>query len=230
MTSATCPNCSATRTPDSLFCENCGYDFLTESLPESEAPSVLSGAGDPVTTSDLGSDRLPRAGESLSGGETGADPGVPGGSSVAGASAPGAGSPNQGPAQGGVVRLTVAVDRSYFDEVVQDGELDFPDQIPVPVELELSGPELHIGRTSESRAIHPDIDVADLTGDQAVSSRHAVLRVDGDGSCRLTDIGSTNGTFVGTFDGDPLDHGSPVVLEPGVPVYLGAWTRITVTE
>jgi hypothetical protein len=213
-----------------LFCENCGYDFLTESLPESEAPSVLSGAGDPVTTSDLGSDRVAGAGASPSGGETVADPDVPGRPGVVGASAPGAASPSQGPAQGGVVRLTVAIDRSYFDEVVQDGELDFPEQIPVPVELELSGPELHIGRTSESRAIHPDIDVADLTGDQAVSSRHAVLRVDDDGSCRLTDIGSTNGTFVGTFDGDPLDHGAPVVLQPGVPVYLGAWTRITVTE
>jgi hypothetical protein len=30
----TCPNCSFPNLPDALFCENCGYDFTTGSLPE----------------------------------------------------------------------------------------------------------------------------------------------------------------------------------------------------
>ncbi|MEI2766282.1 MAG: FHA domain-containing protein [Dermatophilaceae bacterium] len=36
---ATCPNCQTPSTPDSLFCEACGYDFTTGAMPR--------GAGDP---------------------------------------------------------------------------------------------------------------------------------------------------------------------------------------
>jgi FHA domain/zinc-ribbon domain len=33
-----CPNCQTTNVPDALFCESCGYDFTTGSLPRPVAP------------------------------------------------------------------------------------------------------------------------------------------------------------------------------------------------
>lgn len=190
MDTRTCENCDTPCGPDDVFCENCGYDFITGSLP-SEATVAGAEASGEV--------RLPAAPSVL-------DP----------------------PEGGARIRLSVGVDRAYFDEVVNDGEIDFPDPVPAPTELELFGEEIHIGRTSESRAIHPDIDVADLTGDQAVSSRHAVLQGDDEGRYRVVDVGSTNGTFIDDIDADALEPGIAVELTPGTAVYVGAWTRITV--
>lgn len=188
-----CENCDTPCGPDDVFCENCGYDFITGSLPSDSTPGPAPVADDEVN--------LPAAPSVL----------APDEDVVA-------------------IRLSVAVDRDYFDEVVNDGEIDFPDPVPAPTELELFGAEIHIGRTSESRAIHPDIDVADLTGDQAVSSRHAVLRGDDDGSYTVTDVGSTNGTFIDDITGDAIDAGTPIELVTGTAVYVGAWTKITVLD
>ncbi len=188
-----CENCDTPCGPDDVFCENCGYDFITGSLPSDSTAGPAPAADDEVN--------LPAAPSVL----------APDEDVVA-------------------IRLSVAVDRDYFDEVVNDGEIDFPDPVPAPTELELFGAEIHIGRTSESRAIHPDIDVADLTGDQAVSSRHAVLRGDDDGRYTVTDVGSTNGTFIDDITGDAIDAGTPIELVTGTAVYVGAWTKITVLD
>ena len=40
----TCPNCSFPNLPDALFCENCGYDFTTGSLPEPDPELRVSPA------------------------------------------------------------------------------------------------------------------------------------------------------------------------------------------
>ena len=44
-----CPHCSAANTPDALFCEACGYDFTTGSMPRRaeplEAPPTIPDAG-----------------------------------------------------------------------------------------------------------------------------------------------------------------------------------------
>jgi hypothetical protein len=169
----------------------------------------------------------PDSGGSPSGGSGGSPSGGSGPSSGSSAADSGDGAD---PAGDDVPRLTVAVavDREYFDAVVNDGEIDFPDPVPVDQQIDLAGSELHIGRTSESRAIHPDIDVAALTEDQAVSSRHAVLRVANDGSYTVVDVGSTNGTFVGSVDSEAITHGIPIAVEPGQPLYVGAWTRLTI--
>lgn len=126
----------------------------------------------------------------------------------------------------GSVVVDVAADPHYFEAVVSEGELVFPTPQPQPSQLQLSAQELHIGRTSESRAIHPDIDVARLTGDPAVSSRHAVIRREADGTLTVTDVGSTNGTYVGSPYNSPLPVGQPTLVPPGTPVFVGAWTRL----
>ncbi len=38
-----CPNCSTANASDALFCEACGYDFTTGSMPRTEAPTPPAG-------------------------------------------------------------------------------------------------------------------------------------------------------------------------------------------
>ena len=221
MSTRNCENCNTAYGPDDMFCENCGYDFITGSLP-SDAGTAGPAPAPQTTPSGPGPDAPPAAPSVLSPGGAPGEDGRP--------AAVGADAATAGEAAGAVprMRILVAVDRAFFDEVVNDGEIDFPDPCPPETELNLAGPEVHIGRTSDSRAIHPDIDVAAITGDQAVSSRHAVLRVAEDGGFTIVDVGSTNGTFLDTVDSDPITQGVPVDMAPGTPVYVGAWTRIVI--
>ncbi len=228
-----CDNCDTACGPDDVFCENCGYDFITGSLPSdgpgpSPVPTGVGGAPgevDPDRPDAAAPDALPGTSpDAVTGADGEAEEVSPPPPSLLDADAGG----------GGLdvprLRLAVSVDRAYFDEVVSDGEIDFPDPVPADTELELLGEELHIGRTSESRAIHPDIDVAELTGDQAVSSRHAVFRVEDDGGCTIVDVGSTNGTFIDAVDSEAIAQGLAIEVKPGTAVYLGAWTRLTILD
>lgn len=209
----TCPSCGAAYGPDDIFCESCGYDFITGSMPR---PDEQFGAPTPPPVP--GADAV------------GPDPSWPAPAPATGeASAVGAPATMPTPMINGLVLVEVAISRDYFDAVVSEGELTFPDEPPAPQQLELAGPEIHIGRTSRSRAIHPDIDVAALTGDPAVSSRHAVLRVDPIGTMAVTDVGSTNGTYIDTFSGAAITPGVSTLLTPGGVIYVGAWTSLTVS-
>lgn len=85
-----------------------------------------------------------------------------------------------------------------------------------------------IGRPSKSRHITPDVD---CSGDGAVSARHAVLHQVGD-IWSVTDVGSTNGTYVGAAgDGLPQDPIAPqVAVELGDldRIFIGAHTRLVI--
>ena len=87
-----------------------------------------------------------------------------------------------------------------------------------------------IGRSSQSRDIHPEIA---LEGDTGVSRRHAQLVRDGDG-VSVIDLSSTNGTYVVLAGTDPaadteaIEAGVPTPLHDGDRVYLGAWSRLTI--
>jgi hypothetical protein len=207
-----CPNCGTAHGPDDIFCESCGYDFITGSLPSPDevakmqlnvAAQVAAAAAPPAAPANPGS-------------------AVPG-------PAPGAGPMTPPMPAGPVVRFEITVDRAYFDAAVSEGELEFPDPTPEAKVLELTGTEIHLGRTSQSRAIHPDLDLAQLTVDPAVSSRHAVIRVGPDGELKVSDVGSTNGTIVGAVDSPAIGQGEARPLASGDSIYLGAWTRLVVT-
>ena len=172
----TCSNCGETHDEADVFCENCGLDFLTGSLPDpGESVSLLtpSGAGPPV-------------------------------------------------AGGAEEVLTIAADRSFHRRMDTDGVLAFPDPEPDQRTMPIDGETVLIGRQRPSRGIFTDID---LSTDPAVSSRHAMLNRRPDGSWTITDLGSTNGTFVGDAT-VPITPHTPVSLAPGTPVYVGAWTRL----
>jgi len=182
----TCANCAEPHGADDTFCESCGYDFATGSLPDAEptagapaaSPNAANAGGDPASPS------LPPA--------------------VA----------------------IVSADAVYFGTAVEgDGAdlLDFPDPVPPETRVPLTGTKVLIGRHSQSRGIYPEIDLASITEDPAVSGRHAMLHRADDGSWTISDLGSTNGT---TVAGATIDPGVETSLPPGASIHLGAWSRI----
>jgi FHA domain len=92
-----------------------------------------------------------------------------------------------------------------------------------PITIPLDNPTNLIGRTSQARAIHPEIPL-DL--DDAVSSRHAILTLHPDGTLVLRDIGSSNGTMV---NGKEIAIMADISIASGDEITLGHWTRIKVT-
>lgn len=205
-----CDNCQASCGDDDVFCENCGYDFVAGTLPDTAGgdgdPSSGDSSSQSVPTGGAGVATVTRAPSVL---DTGPIPAVDAGPRVV---------------------LEVGVDRDYFDRVVTEGELEYPKDLPPPRTVELYGRELHVGRTSDRRGIHPAIDIEALTADPAVSSRHAIIRVADDNTCTVTDVGSTNGTFIGESSQDAVIQGVPHDLPVGVPMYLGAWSRLILVE
>ena len=176
-TGTRCSNCNEPHGPDDVFCENCGLDFLTGTLP---------GPTSPVTSL---------------------------GTAAAGEVRPAA-------------QLHVAADHEFHARMDTDGVLEYPDPEPPPRLLPIAGERVLIGRERPSRGIFPDVDLA---SDPAASSRHALLERRSDGAWTVTDLGSTNGTFVGAST-VPITPHTAVPITPGTPIFVGAWTRLEITE
>jgi hypothetical protein len=181
----TCPNCSTVNLPDALFCENCGYDFTTQSLPRPLAPPDAGGPNGAAATQDQ--------------------------------PAPEADTFDW------VVEMWI--DPAWYQ--LQES----PDPLPspgLPEVIPLRGSSLLVGRTSNSRNIHPEIDCEADTG---VSRRQAQLTTDGR-RWWVEDLDSANGTFVGPASGalpqDPIPVGVKRELAVDDRVYVGAWTRLVI--
>ncbi|MBK8757947.1 MAG: FHA domain-containing protein [Actinomycetales bacterium] len=216
-----CPNCSVESSPDSLFCEACGYDFTTGAMPRG-VPSAAQPA------SATAPEAAPEAGL----GSTPGAPGAPGESAEVG----GVGAaplPVPTPTQG--TGIPPAVAPEWVAEVWVDPEwyagqeADEPMPSPgLPVVVPLTVRSALIGRVSASKNIVPDID---CTTDSGVSRRHAQLTTDGT-RWFVEDLGSSNGTFVGQIAAplpeDPIEVGPKRELDDGDRIYVGAWTRIVV--
>lgn len=90
------------------------------------------------------------------------------------------------------------------------------DILPIGAAVVLDQPEVLLGRDPHAAAV--------LDGDGFVSGRHAMVRLRG-GSPTVTDLGSTNGTYVNgdriaaetpLFEGDEVTVGSTrMIYEPG---------------
>jgi hypothetical protein len=212
-----CPHCQTPNVADALFCEACGYDFTTGTLPETAAP-VIPTAAEPEALAALA-----------------APPEDP----VAAEAAPAAEPPAAAVESPIVASEPVVVPRPVVEWVAElwidpdwyaaQGSSDpmpspsLPDIAPLVKENNL------IGRVSHSRGIFPDID-CEL--DSGCSRRHAMLSTDGN-RWWIEDLDSANGTFVGAAAGPlpamPIPQGR-VELNPGQRIYVGAWTRIVVRK
>jgi hypothetical protein len=117
---------------------------------------------------------------------------------------------------------TVAADRAYFEENAIEG-VDFPAAAGTRTVI-LPPPQVRIGRRSTSKGTHPELDLADF--DPGVSHSHALLTLSVDGVWLLSDLGSTNGTWLND-EQRPLTAGQTRTLTDGDRVHVGAWTTIT---
>jgi hypothetical protein len=124
--------------------------------------------------------------------------------------------------------VVVEVDRGWF--ALKGSLADQPCPPASSSTVALTQHTALIGRSSQSRDIHPEIA---LDGDTGVSRRHAQLVRNGD-DLALLDLSSTNGTYVvpagsaPTDDTDAVEPGLSTPLHDGDRVYLGAWSRLTV--
>ena len=98
----------------------------------------------------------------------------------------------------------------------------------LPTVVALQHRSVLIGRASRSRGITPDID---LSSDNGISRRHAQLTTDGT-RWFVEDLGSSNGTYVGSSVGplptEALPVGQRREFDDDDRIYLGAWTRLVI--
>jgi hypothetical protein len=206
--SGACPHCSAELDPDARFCEVCGYDPATGSLPHLYAPQARPAVLPPAR---------PAAAEPA--------PAAPPVYAATSAAAPEAAPavPGQAPLTGRWLAVVTA-DQAYY-ESHHVGDVQFPLGVPQRT-IELQPGPVAIGRHSRSRGTNPQIDLAGPPEDPAVSHTHASLLPSDDGAWKLIDHGSTNGTYLNESL-EPVPANQPLPVGPGDRIYVGAWTRIT---
>ena len=252
MTTYTCPKGHASSTND--FCDTCGAKIggtMVITPPASVSPSASgpsaaspssgasassgaptsSGASaSPAVSRPAGGTPCPNCGTPRTGNwrfcedcgfdhTTGKVPTVDTGAAAAGA------------ASGPVARkvagrwtATVAADRVYFDANAIEG-VEFPADSPART-VDLPAPQVRIGRKSRSKGTDPELDLSAEPLDPGVSHNHALLTQNIDGVWLVSDLGSTNGTYVND-EAKPLTAGQSRTLADGDRVHVGAWTTIT---
>lgn len=212
-----CPNCSVPNSPEALFCEACGYDFTTGTMPRTAEPADSGAGGDSGEAGD-------GAAEAGSGGDDQAGAADQG---AAAASGPATGAGDQPAAEAFDWVAEVWIDPDWY--AVQQSSDPLPSAGP-PEIVPLRAKSILIGRTSRSRNIHPDLPCENDTG---VSRRQSQLTTDGT-RWWVEDLDSSNGTFVGSASGplpeQPIPVGPKHELDNDDRIYLGAWTRIVIRE
>ena len=119
---------------------------------------------------------------------------------------------------------TIAADPAYF--ALNDIEgVTFPAHA-IAQTVTLTPPQVRIGRHSTSKGTSPEIDLAAPPSDPGVSHNHALLTFTVDGAWLVSDVGSSNGTWINDEE-QPLGAGSSRALKDGDQVHVGAWTTIT---
>ncbi|WP_244963125.1 FHA domain-containing protein [Nocardioides dongkuii] len=198
--SGICPACSSVNPPNALFCEACGYDFTTGSMPRPLTPPTP-----PAEQADT---------------DTVAAPVVP---DLPAAPAPTSAEGNLSPALSDEWVAEVWIDPDWYADQKSTDPLPSPG---LPLVVALRHTSVLVGRASRSRGITPDID---LSSDNGISRRHAQLTTDGT-RWFVEDLGSSNGTYVGGAVGalptSPVTPGQKQEVLPDERIYLGAWTRI----
>lgn len=115
----------------------------------------------------------------------------------------------------------------------QDYYLRAGSGLPLPINriasvLVFETDEITVGRRSESRNIHPDVDLSGELADPGASHAHATIRRDtASGVFTIVDLGSTNGTTINDHD-QPIERDQPFRLSASDRVYVGAWTALDI--
>ncbi len=250
---AQCPNCGTLNAPDALFCEACGYDFTTGTLPRSAAAPAEPEAqdveefvaeGGPVEPEPeavpeplepgAATDAKPVTGSAAETPVAAPEPATSAPAPEEPWEAPAAPDPSPAPVAGSRLLHPQPISVDWVAEMWIDpdwyGTQGSTDALPspgLPDVVPLRSTSALIGRVSASRNIHPDIDCDPDTG---VSRRHAQISTDGT-RWWIEDLESANGTFVGSSAGPlpstPIGRGR-VEFALDQRIYLGGWTRIVI--
>ncbi len=213
-----CPHCGTENVAEALFCEACGYDFTTGTLPRTE-----SGAEAP---NESGAEAPNESGAEAPN-ETGAE--APNGKGPTGGvdAPPSASTPRPPGMDAGTFGFVaeVWIDPAWY----QAQQSPDPNPSPgLPEIVPLRKSSVLVGRVSRSRNIHPEID---CEPDSGVSRRQCQLTTDGT-RWWVEDLESANGTFVAggsePLPSSPIPVGLKQEIQSGDRVYVGAWTRIVV--
>ena len=218
MTTYTCPKGHTSTTGD--FCDECGARIGGAGMNTVPMPTVPIPTATPAAAAPSGAPcpncGAPRAGSSRFCEDCGYDHNT---GKVPALTVP---LPVVTPAAGGQWTATIAVDRKYFEENAIEG-VEFPADAPAR-EVVLPAPQVRIGRRSGSKGTSPEIDLAD--SDPGASHNHALLTLSVDGVWLVSDLGSTNGTYLNA-EQQALSAGETRQLKDGDEVHVGAWTTIT---
>ena len=198
LTGPTCPNCATVNLPDALFCENCGYDFTTGTMPRPLEPPDGASAGDPAAGAD---------------GATAVDA-----ASTGDGSAPAAAETFDWVAE-------VWIDPAWYEAQESPDPMPSPG---LPAVVPLRGRSLLVGRTSKSRNIHPAIDCETDSGvsrrqAQLTTDGHRWWVEDLE-SANGTFVAPASAPL----PDDPIPIGVKQELAADDRVYLGAWTRLVI--
>jgi hypothetical protein len=212
VTTLTCPKGHLSETDD--FCDTCGARMTTGTTATLPAALIPAPAAPPPPAPPCPNCGAPRTGALRFCEDCGFDhsTGKVPVLSTAPVPAPAVGSWS----------ATIATDRAYFEDNAVEGA-EFPDS-PSSRTMTLPVPQVRIGRKSNSKGTHPEIDLADE--DPGVSHSHALLTLSVDNVWLLSDLGSTNGTYLNDEE-HPLTAGETRPLKDGDRVHVGAWTTIT---
>jgi hypothetical protein len=125
--------------------------------------------------------------------------------------------------------VVVTADHDLYERVLaQEGPdtVEFPRFFPER-RIVLQGNTTLIGRGNRKQGVEPEIDLGIHPADRGVSTQHAVLRIH-DSVLTITDLGSTNGTYL---NGDNhLPEGEETPLADGDRIHIGAWTTIKIVR
>ena len=215
-----CPQCGTQNLPGMAYCEHCGSPLETPATPESPAAAVEAdaGAAEAIAQAQAVLDQLPA--DTFDADTT---PAADGGPPTPVAADPGDAAP---------VDTSAPVDATPTPVVPV---LVTAPTNPVLTILFATGGEhvvttevTNVGRSDVAQNWHPELDLIPFGGaapDLGVSRHQARIQRTGD-TFSITDVGSTNGTFV---NGKALEYNQPVDLHDGDSVAFGAFNaKVTI--
>ncbi len=221
----TCPQCGGQNLPGMAYCENCGSPLPQQGAPA--APVVANAAATPapvsapdlITAEDPASIALPQP--VMPADQPPAGPDIPM-SSPAGANGVAVEPPDAGavaePRAAGTADLPrLGAQQPQAQTRANTLTLTFP----TGQTFSMQGDEASVGRADVAQNWRPEVDVIPFGGgapDLGVSRHHARLaRLAG--GFAVTDMGSTNGTYV---NGHATPYNQPVPLNNGDTLSFGA--------
>lgn len=232
----TCPNGHASSTTD--YCDQCGAPIAAQAAAPASTQQIDAASSEEEFDTSAAALRqpCPQCGSPRTGNDRyceacGYDyvsaPPVAGGGDAGGTAAAGTDAGGADAAAAAWEAVATA-DRGRFDRLAPAG-VEFPAGY-TNRRFQLTGSVVRIGRDHGGGSGQaPEINLAGAPEDPAISHLHAALERQDDGSYKLRDLGSTNGTTIND-EPTPIPVDGAVSLADGDRIQIGAWTTITLRK